>query len=426
MDDNETRADLTTSVHEQLRVSEDEFELLREDVADIEYAETHANSQTSLRRTTSGRQSEKMKELAKTRTRFRRAQLTAKANAERFQRRERTLFLSSLQSAAAAAVTANATQSQAGTQPAQSLSQEQVPKYTDLFAGRRPRPSPHPTSAVQDDILLTSQADITSSLRRTQNLLQSELSRSQFAQETLDASNEALKELNQRYDTFDDLISKSRGLLGTLLRSQKSDTWYLETTCWLLLGVIAWLVFRRWIYGPFWWFFWMPIKLLYNMLWMCGYALGVTGRNTSAQGLDVVGTTTIASVTSSPVPSAPTATYDEDQGDSSVAADTIGSPPGSLSEAIGRMVESSSQASPVGARPPNQQESEDVDTRIPNSSGDVATSQQVRQEAHRGDGQILPERDEATQPRNPKKRMLEEPGEERSADDSRQASKEEL
>jgi len=86
-------------------------------------------------------------------------------------------------------------------------------------------------------------------------LLTSELSRPQFAQETFDASNAALAELNVRYSGLDDLLARSKGLLGTLLRSQKSDTWYLETACWLLAGTIAWLVFRRLLYGPLWWLF---------------------------------------------------------------------------------------------------------------------------------------------------------------------------
>lgn len=56
------------------------------------------------------------------------------------------------------------------------------------------------------------------------------------------------------------MLKKSRDLLGTLLRSQKSDTWYLETAFYILLATLAWLLFRRILYGPF---FKLPL-FLYN------------------------------------------------------------------------------------------------------------------------------------------------------------------
>jgi len=57
------------------------------------------------------------------------------------------------------------------------------------------------------------------------------------------------------------VLKKSRDLLGTLLRSQKSDTWYLETAFYILIATLAWLIFRRILYGPF---FKLPI-FLYNV-----------------------------------------------------------------------------------------------------------------------------------------------------------------
>ena len=298
-----------------------------------------------------------------------------------------------------------------------SQSQEQKPKYTDLFAGRRPRPSPTPTSAVQDDILLTSSADVTSSLRRTHNLLQSEVSRSQFARETLAASNEALKELNERYFSFDDLLSQSRGLLGTLLRSQKSDTWYLETTCWLLLGVIIWLVFRRWVYGPFWWIFWMPLKLTFNLISGLGYITGAIGGKKAIEAVPLRDTTVIGTATGtlpSAVDTTPNLSTTEGLRNTAIA---FRSPAGSLSESVGTMVESSSAGKPLASQPPAQQEG-DVGQQAKERDRDAADGPQ---EVRRGDGQVLPNRDEVAQPRNPKKRMMEEPIGEQPAQDEKPA-----
>lgn len=104
-------------------------------------------------------------------------------------------------------------------------------------------------------------SDVTRALRRTHEMMAAELSRSQFAQETLSESTAALANLSESYNTLDSLLSSSKNLLGTLLRSQKSDTWYLETAFYVLAVTIAWLVFRRLLYGPLWWLMWFPMKI---------------------------------------------------------------------------------------------------------------------------------------------------------------------
>lgn len=85
---------------------------------------------------------------ARTRGEFRNAQLQAKRNAELAKRKERELLLSRSQS---------------------SSERQRLPseKFT------------------QDDLVLNASNDVTAALRRTHNLMQAELSRSQFAQETL-------------------------------------------------------------------------------------------------------------------------------------------------------------------------------------------------------------------------------------------------
>ena len=83
------------------------------------------------------------------------------------------------------------------------------------------------------------------------------------------------------------MLSSSRNLLGTLLRSQKSDTWYLETAFYILLSTIIWLIFRRIFYGPLWWLVWLPLKLSYRILWGCLGAVGLSGIRNDGEGVVV-------------------------------------------------------------------------------------------------------------------------------------------
>ena len=60
--------------------------------------------------------------------------------------------------------------------------------------------------------------------------MKDELSRSRFAQETLEQTNAALQDLGEQYSDLNTLLANSKNLVSTLLKSTKSDTWYLETT----------------------------------------------------------------------------------------------------------------------------------------------------------------------------------------------------
>ncbi|KAK4997444.1 Protein transport protein sec20 [Elasticomyces elasticus] len=171
---------------------------------------------------------------------FRRAQLTAKRAAESAKRQERAALFSAL-------IAAPATEND-----------EPLP------IAHIKRNQHHPNKPLsQNDLLINASSDVTVSLRRTHQLMQSELSRSRFAQETLDQSTAALAELGDRYTDLDTLLSNSRSLLRTLVTSQKSDTWYLKTALYLLVATISWLAFRRFIYGPAWWFIYQPLRLVY-------------------------------------------------------------------------------------------------------------------------------------------------------------------
>ena len=92
-----------------------------------------------------------------------------------------------------------------------------------------------------------------------------ELERSRFAQETLENSTKDLATLSESYSNLDTLLSSSRSLVSSLIHSQKSDTWYLESAFLILTVTIGWLIFRRLIYGPGWWLLYLPTKWLYRL-----------------------------------------------------------------------------------------------------------------------------------------------------------------
>jgi protein transport protein SEC20 len=119
---------------------------------------------------------------------------------------------------------------------------------------------------TQEEREVNASRDVTLALRRTHDIMASELSRSQFAHDILNESTLALKELGETYSVLDTMLSSSKNLLGTLLRSQKSDTWYLETAFYVLSVTIAWLLFRRLLYGPLWWLLWFPLRIFFGSL----------------------------------------------------------------------------------------------------------------------------------------------------------------
>jgi protein transport protein SEC20 len=151
---------------------------------------------------------------------------------------------------------------------------------------RRDKKAPQLT---QEEREVNASSDVTLALRRTHDLMASELSRSQFAHDTLKESTAALAQLGETYSIMDTMLSSSKNLLGTLLRSQKSDTWYLETAFYVLCATIAWLVFRRFLYGPLWWFLWLPLRIFFRSLMGVLTGIGLIG------GTPVGGVSSVAS-----------------------------------------------------------------------------------------------------------------------------------
>jgi hypothetical protein len=181
-------------------------------------------------------------------------------------------------------------------------------------------------------------------------------------------STAAISSLSESYSTLDTLISSSRSLANSLLRSQKSDTWYLETAFYILLGTIGWLLFRRVFYGPLWWLVWQPLKLVARIMFATVGAVGLssTGVQSASQSFVSVSSAiqdTATAVVTGTMTSASTAWEHE--------TSPIDSDSDRLIDKIGRMVEEGEEGSAID---------------------DITPEERARQEAL---------------PRNSKKRMFE-------------------
>ncbi|EXK48252.1 hypothetical protein FOXG_00562 [Fusarium oxysporum f. sp. lycopersici 4287] len=250
--------ELSAEITSTLRDGEEEHELLQEEVEFLRGAE---HDKDRLKESV-----EKIgKELESCRLSFRKARLSAKHSLAQAQRREREILLTSF------------------SQP----TSETNSLYPD--DEKTARPTRHQQHVQKQQSSLTEEdqqnvgasANVTNALRRTHDLIQAELARSEFAHETLTESSAALKQLNESYGSLDTMLASSKDLLGTLLRSQKSDTWYLQTTFYMLACTLGWLLFRRLLYGPMWWIVWLPLRLMFGLGTSAGSAVMQAG---SGQG----------------------------------------------------------------------------------------------------------------------------------------------
>ncbi|QDS72938.1 hypothetical protein FKW77_008262 [Venturia effusa] len=412
-EEGDVRIELTNDIHESLKQQEEDLELLKQEIDDWAW-EDPQQAAHSLRRKDSQRDNSREKDrereklrvrvqvarlgedLKTSRAQFRSAQLHAKRASDSAKRRERELLLQSYQ---------EPSRSNTPTNDLSSSGQLQ----TQL---RRRGPE----KLTEDQILVNASADVTASLRRTQNLLATELQRSQFAQETFDRSTAELEQLSEHYTDLDSLLKASKGLVSTLLKSQKSDTWYLDTAKWILIITVVWLFYRRIVYGPLWLFVWFPLKVSYWFVGTVFSAVGLTGRVPST-GLD-------QKVSPSAADALPSISHNivgqqpEAQSGRPVEETRGPSPEGSLSQQVGQMAEEGKKQ-PVergdgkilqerGDVPPNSKKRM-MDTGAEATDGAETAANENREEAfkeplRRGDGTILEERGDV--PKNPRKKAL--------------------
>ncbi|KAL1651317.1 Protein transport protein sec20 [Diplodia intermedia] len=361
-EEGDVRVELSSEIHDSLKLQEEELELLRQEAEELT-----TGGALGSKKKDSEKEREKSRlsiqvarlgeDLKQARGQFRKAQLQAKRNAEAAKQKERQLLFAGIQEG-----------------------------NTTPTAGKRRGGT---EKLTQDEIIANASGDVTAALRRTHQLMTSELSRSRFAQETLDQSTAALAELGEKYTDLSTLLANSKTLVNSLLRSQKSDTWYLETTLYILLTTICWLLFRRLLYGPLWWFAWLPLKFAYKFLFSILATIGLAGGAASTQALS----SQVATASSSSLIVQPSAS----------------------NKAHPRMSDQPNHNIPAGAGGAGVKRGDPQQQQDPSQAGSM--SQQVGQMAEqaskqqdddvprRGDGEPLVESDK---PRNPKKRMWDE------------------
>lgn len=127
-----------------------------------------------------------------------------------------------------------------------------------LFTPRRKQ-----EKVAAGDVIVSASSDVTAALQRTRQLLQGELEKSRFASETLAQSSEALKELGERYNAFDDVLGRSTALIRDLVKRNKSERWYYESAIRILVGMLVWIIVRRLFWGPLWLLVVWPLKTVW-------------------------------------------------------------------------------------------------------------------------------------------------------------------
>ncbi|KAK3310035.1 uncharacterized protein B0T15DRAFT_498212 [Chaetomium strumarium] len=280
-DEDNVAAELATEISQILREEEEDLELLQEEIIDLRSG--RPGSEAEHRKTRLKEGAHRLQtELKDCRTAFRRAQLSARRSLEAAQKLERELLLASYAASATSAASStvltnpdssNITNSSASTDghAAKPASFPQFATAEDprnqLFTARDRRRHGHnkkPTSSSdgnnKPEEVVAASNDVTLALRRTHQLIAGELAKSAFAAQTLAESTAALAELERSYQGLDGLLARSRDLVASLVSAQKSDTWYLQMALRMLLATLAWLVFRRFLYGPLWWLVWFPIR----------------------------------------------------------------------------------------------------------------------------------------------------------------------
>ncbi|CAJ2513429.1 Uu.00g015480.m01.CDS01 [Anthostomella pinea] len=251
-EDDNVGTELSSEINQILREQEEELELLHEEIIDIRLGKSGSEVQHDKDRLKDGAQRLEQ-ELASCRKSFRKAQISAKRNLQLAQRQERELLYASFASPRSGA---------SSPIPAAPLQ-------------RRKQQVHHEMS--KEEQMISAGNDVTQSMRRTHEMMSTELAKSDYAHNALKDSTAALAQLSDNYSNLDTMLSNSKSLVTTLFKSQKSDTWYLRSAFYLLVVTIAWLAWRRLLWGPTWWMVWLPLKLLFRSAVGISNAVGLSG-----------------------------------------------------------------------------------------------------------------------------------------------------
>ncbi|KAK4193334.1 hypothetical protein QBC35DRAFT_481262 [Podospora australis] len=254
--------ELSAEISQILRDEEDELEVLQEEINDLRGGRPGSEAEHRKGRLQDGVQRLSL-ELKGARTAYRKAQLLASHNLNAARKLERELLLTSYASRAASVAPSTTGSASASSDEKDN---SDVNPRDKLFTPRDRRRllAKQSNTLTEGDEVVNASSDVVLALRRTHALIAGEVQKSAFASQTLAESSAALAELQKNYEGLEGLLTNAKNLVGTLLTTQKSDTWYLQSAFRLLLATLVWLVFRRFLYGPMWWMVWLPLKLTYK------------------------------------------------------------------------------------------------------------------------------------------------------------------
>ncbi|KAF3934313.1 hypothetical protein ABW19_dt0207802 [Dactylella cylindrospora] len=241
------RNELAGVIHQSLKDGDGELETLSLQISTL-------NPSTEPQTALEARLNKLQEEYKAARINYRKSLLHSKRTSALNARKERELLHLAATSPLTTSPTSPILQSPSG-------STTSLPLATNPYT-RRHQPKKDRKDMTQQELLTSASSDVTQALRRTHALMSSELARSRFAAETLAESTETLKQLGQSYSAFDNVLVKSRGLITDLVKKNKSDMWYYQMSLYVLVGTIAWLIFRRLLWGPVYLLVWLPLRVV--------------------------------------------------------------------------------------------------------------------------------------------------------------------
>ncbi|KAG5947364.1 hypothetical protein E4U60_003217 [Claviceps pazoutovae] len=402
-DESSVSGELSAEIGQILRNGLEEQELLTEEV---QFVRPEGAEKMRLREGVQRLGSE----LASCRTHFRKARLSARDNLAQARKLERRLLIQSYSLPVPPEPDSTGSKDAPEEASSPTLRSSQRLYHTHAYH--------HNQSSLSagDQQTVGASNNVTSALRRTHDLIAAELFRSEYAHQTLTESSAALRELDESYSSLDSMLASSRDLLGTLLRSQKSDTWYLQTALYMLLATGAWLLFRRILYGPMWWLVWLPLRVLFGVGTRAGSAVMMHHRSAPGESAtaSVGGGGAGADGGSVSVDGLP--------GEDLVTAQVGSASPSGrdgvaevVTDQIAQVVDAVREADELGnVGEKDADEESDDQPRNPMKR----MWEEPQEEPKEKEVEEMTDAEEGDQPRNPKKRMWEEPQEEAKRDEA--------
>ncbi|KAG6229190.1 hypothetical protein E4U25_007486 [Claviceps purpurea] len=407
-DESSVSGELSAEIGQILRNGLEEQELLTEEV---QFVRPEGAEKMRLREGVERLGSE----LASCRTHFRKARLSARDNLAQARKLERRLLIQSYSLPVPSEPDSPGSKDTPEEASSPTLRSPQRLHHTHAYH--------HNQSSLSAEYQQTVGAsnNVTSALRRTHDLIAAELFRSEYAHQTLTESSAALKELDESYSSLDSMLASSRDLLGMLLRSQKSDTWYLQTALYMLLATGAWLLFRRILYGPMWWLVWLPLRVLFGVGARAGSAVMMHHRSAPGESA----TASVGGGGAGAGADGGSVSVDGLPGEDLVTAQVGSASPSGrdgvaevVTDQIAQVVDAVREADELGnVGEKDADEESDDQPRNPMKRMWKEPQDAPQEELKEEEMEEMADGESDDQPRNPKKRMWEEPQEEAKRED---------